>query len=222
MTEPAGTDYASVSLAPVSLVIVWLLAALAGAVDASGLSLLKDLFVSFMSGNTTSLGVALANADWPRVLLIAGIITAFVAGAIAGTVLAHAASRYHLPVVTLTVAGILAVPLVFPVAAVLAMTFAMGTLNAAIQQAGSVKVSLTFVTGALVKFGQGVGRLLCGQTDDWTWLQQAVPWTGLLAGAAVAALCMDRYGQPVFAALPVAALLMALVSWFALPRASDP
>ena len=125
MTEPAGTDYASVSLAPVSLVIVWLLAALAGAVDASGLSLLKDLFVSFMSGNTTSLGVALANADWPRVLLIAGIITAFVAGAIAGTVLAHAASRYHLPVVTLTVAGILAVPLVLPVAAVLAMTFAM-------------------------------------------------------------------------------------------------
>ena len=73
-----------------------------------------------------------------------------------------------------------------------------------------------------MKFGQGVGRLLCGQTDDWTWLQQAVPWTGLLAGAAVAALCMDRYGQPVFAALPVVALLMALVSWFALPRASDP
>jgi uncharacterized membrane protein YoaK (UPF0700 family) len=214
MIKPAGTDYA-----PVSLAIVWWLAALAGAVDASGLSLLKDLFVSFMSGNTTSLGVALASGDWPRVGLIGGIVAAFVAGAIAGTVLAHAAGRYQLPAVTLVVAGILAVPLAVPLASAPAMTFAMGTLNAAM--AGSVKVSITFVTGALVKFGQGIGDLLCGKAKDWNWSQQAVPWTGLLAGAIVAASGMARYGQSVFAALPMAALGMALVSWFALPHAAD-
>jgi uncharacterized membrane protein YoaK (UPF0700 family) len=212
MIEPRQTS--------LSLAIVWLLAALAGAVDASGLALLKDLFVSFMSGNTTSLGVALANGDWPRVGLIAGIVAAFVAGAIAGTVLAHVAGRYRSPAVTLVVAGILAVPLVLPEVSVPAMTFAMGTLNAAM--AGSVKVSITFVTGALVKFGQGIGDLLCGQAKDWSWLQQAVPWTGLLAGAVIAASCRARYGQLVFAGLPVAALGMALVSWFAMPRAIGP
>ena len=111
---------------PTGLAIVWWLAALAGAVDASGVSLLKDLFVSFMSGNTTSLGIALAQADWSRVGIIAGILTAFVGGAAAGTMVAIAVGRYHLPVIVIIVAALLAVSAAVTEATVPAMTFAMG------------------------------------------------------------------------------------------------
>ena len=48
---------------PAGLAIVVLLAALAGAVDACGLSVLSTLYVSFMSGNTTQLAAAAARAD---------------------------------------------------------------------------------------------------------------------------------------------------------------
>lgn len=204
MTAGDGTENA-----PTGLVIVGCLAALAGAVDASGLSLLKDLYVSFMSGNTTSLGVAIAAADWQRVSLIAGIVATFVAGAACGTVIAHLAGRYHLSVVILVVAAMLTLPLVAPVATVLSLTFAMGALNAAMQHAGRISVSVTYVTGSLVKFGQGLGRLLCGAKADPSWLAQAVPWSGLLFGAAAAAAALTQFGQHTFAALPVAAALIA-------------
>ena len=59
MTERGG-DLQSL---PAALIIVSALSALAGAVDVCGLSLMKGVFVSFMSGNTTNLGVALASGD---------------------------------------------------------------------------------------------------------------------------------------------------------------
>lgn len=196
----------------IGLVVVWFLAVLTGAVDVCGVSLLKDLYVSFMSGNTTSLGVALAKADWARVALIAGIIAAFVGGAAAGTIVATLAGRRHLTVTILLVGVILVIPLAAPGAAIAAMTFAMGALNAAMQHAGPVQVSVTYVTGTLVKLGRGLGHLLCGELKDWAWLEQAVPWTGLLAGAAGMSLLLAQYGGRTFAALPVASALLALAT----------
>ncbi len=194
---------------PAGLAVAVLLVALAGAVDACGLSLLKDLYVSFMSGNTTQLAAAAARADWPRAGLIAGIVALFVAGAAAGTVAATLAGRAHLPVVLVLVGAALAVPLAAPGAAIPALTFGMGMLNAAAQHAGAVKVSLTYVTGTLVKLGQGLGLLLCGKRQGWGWLEQAVPWLGLLGGAAAATFGLPRLGGAVFAALPAAAWLVA-------------
>ncbi len=43
------------------------------------------------------------------------------------------------------------------------MVLAMGALNAAMHRAGKVAVSLTFVTGTLVRFGQGFGDFLAGR-----------------------------------------------------------
>ncbi len=211
---------------PAGLAIVALLAALAGAVDACGLSVLNNLYVSFMSGNTTQLASALARADWPRAGLAAGIVALFVAGAVTGTVAATLVGHYHLPVVLVLVGGVLAVPLAVPGVAVPALTFGMGMLNAAMQHAGTVKVSITYVTGALVKFSQGLGLLLCGQRQDWAWLEQGVPWVGLVLGAAAVTLGLPRFGAAMFAALPVAALLMAAATWLAsspiLPRSRRP
>ena len=204
--------------ARVGLFIVLWLAALAGAVDSSGFFLLKDLYVSFMSGNTTSMAAALARADWPRARLIAGIIGCFVAGAAAGTVIGTLAGRRHLPVVTLASAGVLVVPVFVAAWSVLAMTFAMGMLNAAMHRAGSVEVSITYVTGALVKLGRGLGTLLCGRAGDWGWLAQAVPWLGLVAGAVLSTIAILHVGLAMLPALPLAAALIGAAIWLVLPR----
>ena len=216
MTEPQDAD-AAPDL-PVGLLLVFALSALAGAVDACGLTILKDLFVSFMSGNSTSLAVAVGHGDWPRVLLILPLVVTFVAGAAVGTVLAILAGRRHLPVVVLAVAAILAVPIVLPAATVLAMTFAMGALNAAMNRAGGVSVSLTYVTGTLVKLGAGLGQLVCGRAKDWAWLEQGVPWVGLVTGGLLAAIGLSHVGRAAIDALPLVALLIAIGAWLAAPR----
>ena len=222
VSEPsprASADESTPDL-PLGLALVFALSALAGAVDACGLTILKDLFVSFMSGNTTSLAVAIGHGDRARILGILPLIVTFVAGAAAGTVLAILAGRRHLPVVVLAVALILALPLVAPAATVLAMTCAMGALNAAMNRAGAVSVSLTYVTGTLVKLGAGLGHLVCGRAKDWVWLEQGVPWLGLVTGGVLAALGLSHVGKATIDALPLVALAIAIGAWLALPRAT--
>ena len=205
---------------PLGLALVFALSALAGAVDACGLTILKDLFVSFMSGNTTSLAVAIGHGDRARILAILPLIVTFVAGAAAGTVVAILAGRRHLPVVVLAVALILALPIVAPAATVLAMTCAMGALNAAMNRAGAVSVSLTYVTGTLVKLGAGLGHLVCGRAKDWVWLEQGVPWLGLVTGGVLAARGLSHVCKATIDALPLVALAIAIGAWLALPRAT--
>ena len=222
VSEPsprASADESTPDL-PLGLALVFALSALAGAVDACGLTILKDLFVSFMSGNTTSLAVAIGHGDRARILAILPLIVTFVAGAAAGTVVAILAGRRHLPVVVLAVALILALPIVAPAATVLAMTCAMGALNAAMNRAGAVSVSLTYVTGTLVKLGAGLGHLVCGRAKDWVWLEQGVPWLGLVTGGVLAALGLSHVGKATIDALPLVALAIAIGAWLALPRAT--
>lgn len=64
------------------------MAFLAGATDVYGLSRLRDVLVSFMSGNTTMLGQAINKGDIRRCGVILGIIGCFAAGAAVGTMLA--------------------------------------------------------------------------------------------------------------------------------------
>ena len=81
MRPPVTRPADAISDKRVGPLIVCRLAAPAGAADACRFFLLKDLYVSFMSGNTTSMAAAFARGDFARVRLIGGIIAAFVAGA---------------------------------------------------------------------------------------------------------------------------------------------
>ncbi|HVZ10565.1 YoaK family protein [Rhodopila sp.] len=201
MNEPASGE--TTDNAPADLATVWLLAALAGAVDARGIALLHNVFLSFMSGNSTMFAVSLARSDWPQARLIGLVIATFVAGAAAGQVVAIVSGRWHLPVVIACVTALLLVPLFDHRVGIVALTFAMGGLNAAMQHVGRTSVSLTFVTGALVRFGQGVGTLLTGGGKGWDWLMQAVPWTGLVTGAALATLASMQTDAVIDRALPL-------------------
>jgi uncharacterized membrane protein YoaK (UPF0700 family) len=65
----------------VAFLLACAMAFLAGATDVCGLFRLHDLFVSFMSGNTTMLAFALGRGQLERAGMIAGLIGLFVAGA---------------------------------------------------------------------------------------------------------------------------------------------
>ena len=158
------------------------MAALAGATDVYGISLLRDLSVSFMSGNTTLLGIALGQGNWPRAALISGLIACFVAGAAAGAALGEAGGRHHRVCVIVAVALVLVIPSIAPKWAASCLVASMGALNASMNRVGEAGVTLTYVTGTLVKLGQGIGRALCGKLDGWSWIRQAPMWGSLLAG----------------------------------------
>ncbi|HET7888526.1 MAG TPA: DUF1275 family protein, partial [Bradyrhizobium sp.] len=55
------------------------LSALAGYIDGIGFLHLGGLFVSFMSGNSTRMGVSLAEANWQAAANALGLIVLFVA-----------------------------------------------------------------------------------------------------------------------------------------------
>ena len=184
------------------------MAFLAGATDVYGLSRLRDLFVSFMSGNTTMLGQAINDGDMRRCGVILGIIGCFVAGAGAGTMLAEWTGRRHPAAVAFLVAVLLAAGTAAPAWETALIVLAMGALNASMTQVGQASVSLTYVTGTLVKVGQGIGKALCGKGQGFGWTLQGAMWLFLLAGATIGAgllVPLQPYGT-----WPLAALALLL------------
>ena len=195
MTKPAGLARGSMNGrgvdAALSLVLAGFLAALAGIVDAIGYLHLKGLFVSFMSGNSTQLAADLGQGDSVEAATIAKLIALFVFGAAAGQVVAGLAGRRHMPWVLIAVAILLAIAAT-SAAAPERMVIAMGALNASMDRAGNIPVSLTSVTGVLVRFGRGLGDFLSRRATGWNWLKQALPWVGLIVGATIGSVAYGR------------------------------
>ncbi len=190
MSGPTGSTarpQAQDDTGPVAVALAGGTAFLAGATDVYGLAKLDNLFVSFMSGNTTLLGKALGGGDLHRAAGIGGIVGLFVGGVAAGTVLADWSGRRHVAAVTGFVAILLGLAGVWPDGGIGLVVLAMGALNASMSRVGSTKVSLTYVTGTLVKVGEGFARLVSGEGAGIGWLLQAGMWVCLLLGATAAA-----------------------------------
>ncbi len=197
---------------PIDLSLAVGLAALAGATDVYGLGALHGLYVSFMSGNTTMLGMSLGSGDWPQAMATAGWIGVFVAGAALGAVIGDVAGRWQTASVTLAVAALLTLPLLEPRWTAASLLLAMGALNASMSRVGNVGVSLTYMTGALVKVGQGLGKALRGRREDRGWLWQAPMWVSLLAGAMGATWLRSELGVEAIWPLPALAYALGLLA----------
>ncbi|MGA9329079.1 MAG: DUF1275 family protein, partial [Bradyrhizobium sp.] len=135
------------------------LSALAGYVDGIGFIHLGGLFISFMSGNSTRLGVSLAQGHWSNAAEAIGLILLFVMGAACGSLIVFGGGARRQPWVLLAEASLLALAalcheLGLSSAAVVAMVLAMGLENAVFQTGGGGGLGLTYITGALVKAGQ--------------------------------------------------------------------
>ncbi len=189
------------------------LAGLAGLVDATGFVVAGGYFTSFMSGNTTRMGVELAQRP---VLALAplGLIACFLTGVIGGALIAPRLAAGHRESVLLGLvaavlgggAGLLAAGQV--TAFLICSAMAMGLANNVFARDGEVTVGVTYMTGALVRFGQGVAAKIGGRplasARGYGWL-----WSALALGAASGGAISLQ--SPLWAASVAAGL--ALLLW---------
>lgn len=196
------------------------LAALSGYIDGIGFVFVGGYFVSFMSGNTTRAGVELVSGDLGTALLGGAIITTFVVGVIIGTLIQRVSHDRGLAsgafgsmlLVSVAIAGAAALALAdLRAAAALTLAAAMGAVNTVLARPGEPSYGITYMTGALVKVGEGIVEAVRGG-DKRGWLRYAVLWASIALGAVVGATAYGVVGRTalwfaVGGALLVAALL---------------
>lgn len=194
------------------IVIAILLAALAGFVDALAFSSM-GFFASFMSGNSTRLGVAVATHSPLEMRMALALIFAFVAGVIVASVLSRRFPRWRQPIVMAKATGLLAIAALVPDAwrhyTVLLIAMAMGVENGVFQRDGEVSIGLTYMTGSLVKLGQHLAGALMGDADRWSWVPFLLLWSGFVAGVVLGA---QRYVEAGLGALWYAVAAGAVLS----------
>ena len=99
------------------------------------------------------------------------------------------------------------------------IVLALGLQNAILQDEGGRSIALTYVTGAVVRFGTGMANLILGTVAPSFWIQAPL-WAGLSSGAVVGGLLQLRYRESAFlfpAALAGALALVAVVLTIARP-----
>src|SRR5476649_396130 len=179
----------------IGMSLVATLSVLAGMTDAIGFMASGD-FVSFMSGNTTRLAVAISAGDLGLTGRLLLLVATFVVGNALGVVISRLSRRHALPLL-LCIAALLCGGGVCPfddtLPALLAAIVAMGMLNAAVEEVNGLPVGLTYVTGALSRFGRGLGRWMLGERRNG-WRVQLIPWSGMFAGAILGAVLEHHLG----------------------------
>lgn len=192
------------------------LAALAGYVDASGFLATGGYFVSFMSGNSTRLGIGVAQGVQDGAIA-ASLILCFLVGVVAGALLGHAARNRRRTVVLLVVGLLLATSAALSPTAVVPvivapMALAMGMINNVFERNGEVSIGVTYMTGSLVKLGQRIAAALLGN-DRRSWIPYFVLWSSFVAGVVGGALAYPRVGLAGLWSGAMTAGVLAIVSW---------
>jgi len=176
-----------------ALAIAATISFLAGMTDAIGLLSIGD-FVSFMSGNTTRAAIALGEGNFTGALLLVGALGAFIIGNALGVIVA---ARLGVVGVLSTVSLVLMLcagfgPLMPRPFYFYGVVLSMGLVNAAVEHIEGLPIGLTYVTGALSRFGRGLGRWLLGNKNR-QWFVQIVPWLGMFSGAVAGALLEHHF-----------------------------
>lgn len=192
---------------------------LAGFVDAVGYVRLGQLYLSFMSGNTTRWGIALAAGNLAVVGWGGAIIVIFIAGSMLGTLIVAASGRFKLVAVLAAELACLSIALALVAAAVgrpalLTIALAMGMQNAAHQLIHGSDTGRTFITGTLVSVGHALAQSLLGKAR---WVEVAtgsLSWLAFVCGVSLGAISVTNLGLG--RALTVATVTLAalvLTAW---------
>jgi uncharacterized membrane protein YoaK (UPF0700 family) len=158
----------------------WVLAVLAGVLGAAAFTHSEGYFVTFMTGNAQRAVLGYFRDD-VRLSVSAGVLMlCFVAGVVVASVcrrhfwVAHPHGPTVLTTLSLLAAtmlgliddGLEEVNLDF--APIMLVVFGVGALNTSFVKDGEVSVPLSYVTGTLVKMGQGIERHIAGgNVTDW-------------------------------------------------------
>lgn len=186
----------------------------AGYVDAVGFMMTGGFFVSFMSGNSTRLAVGLVDGAAYAALALS-LIAAFVAGASIGALVGRMAKDRRGLAVLILVSLLLAAAATLASCgadrlAILMLALAMGAENTIFAEDGEVRISLTYMTGTLVKLGKNITNALLGGAP-FGWVPYFLLWLGLVIGAALGAGAYVHAGPNALwlAAAAMAALALA-------------
>ncbi|EAR54948.1 hypothetical membrane protein [Photobacterium sp. SKA34] len=170
---------------------------IAGIVDAIGFIHLKNgLFISFMSGNTTHVGILLTSGNTPQAWHYIGVIILFVVGAAVGEAIAIANKPFYrsmiMALVTLVLSATLFVePIAKPIVTNFFLSFAMGIQNIALRLTIEKSTALTYVTGFLVNTGRSIAMLFMGEGDRSTFFRHFSLWLSIFLGAIAGTQVMD-------------------------------
>lgn len=170
----------------VALALTWI----AGVVDAIGFLSFAKIYTANMSGNSVSLGIALAEQNWPTALLRCWPVVLYICGLLLGRVLLEIGARLRISRIATLVfllesillglsAWVGAVSSMRPhveiYTAIALLAFAMGTQNAALTRFSTLTLHSGFVTGTLLKANSEMVKAL-----TWIW-ENARTGTGFAA-----------------------------------------
>jgi len=191
------------------------LLAIAGFVDAVGFLTLGHLFVSFESGNSTQFAIPIGAISLTKAAPAGALVLSFVAGAVAGRMLALGAKGWCRPAILLIEAALLAAAALLPLGGArpaYLMAIAMGAQNAVVRKAGETQTALTYVTGTLVHLGQNLADALLGLGPRGAWLPYLALWIALVVGGAVGGIAFWRLHLDALLIAVAAILVLAAVT----------
>jgi len=158
----------------------WVLAMLAGVLGATAFTHSAGYFVTFMTGNAQRAVLGYFRDDVLLSVTASLLLLCFVAGVVVASVCRRHlwVAHPHGPTVltTLSLLAATAVDVIdegweqnlLDFAPIMLVVFAIGALNTSFVKDGEVSVPLSYVTGTLVKLGQGIERHIAGGTiADW-------------------------------------------------------
>lgn len=173
--------------------------AVAGYLDAIGYSHLSNLYVSFMSGNSTTFGVAVARNNAHIFVPAAFVISAFVVGSLLGTLIIDGFKSFRIAAIfsvesCLVVLAVLLTNRVEAYTGLLPVCVAMGMQNAAHRSFGGADVGKSFVTGFLFGLGQSLAHVLRGRADLTQCWVYAVSWVSFVGGVIGGSTALTHLG----------------------------
>lgn len=208
----------------------WVLAGLAGLLGATAFMRSAGYFVTFMTGNAQRAVLGYFRDDNWLAMSATMLLLSFLAGVVCaslgrryvwpthphGATLLTTAALVAATVFDVTVAGGPAKPLPFiPIAMV---AFGVGALNTTFVKDGEVSVPLSYVTGTVVKMGQGIERHLTGNGELADWLGYLLLFGAYVVGATVGGFIGINSGGSQM--LAVASVVCALTAGYAFFYAS--
>lgn len=202
MTDPA-TDARKAATGPDGcrhpLVFATLMTSIAGYVDAVGYAQADRLYLSFMSGNSTRFGSAVAQGDTSLLMLAGLVVASFVIGAAIGTLIMELGLRRRMVWVLGAEMALFAVALALELTGagrlpLFLIAATMGMQNTAHQVVNGADIGKSFVTGTLFSFGQSLVRVLMGRANARECAGYGLSWVAFILGVALGAVAVGAFG----------------------------
>jgi uncharacterized membrane protein YoaK (UPF0700 family) len=205
----------------------WVLGAMAGLIGAVAFTHSNGYFVTFMTGNTERAALGyFRDQPWPAITA-ALLLAAFLAGVVVASLcrrhlwVAHPHGSTVLTALSLAAATTLCIarhgwsaagdlsfePIPF-------VAFGIGALNTSFVKDGEVSTPLSYVTGTLVKMGQGIERHISGGSPD-AWLGYLLLYTSFIVGSIIGgSISLVANGAQMLAIATVVCSLTAGYTYF--------